>query len=111
MARQTETLQTNMELVGFVTLSNQEREKPPSRVISSDRSGPTPRAHRCGSKGSVGMSGCERQPESPLQLRERMTTRAGSQLIEARTRRRGRICRSFAVVTNNHRMFKSGWET
>jgi hypothetical protein len=40
MARQTETPQINMELVGFVTLSNQEREKPPSRVISSDRNGP-----------------------------------------------------------------------
>ena len=55
MASQTETLQINMELVGFVTLSNQEREKPPSRVISSDRNGRTPRAHRCGPKGSVGM--------------------------------------------------------
>jgi hypothetical protein len=45
--------------VGIVTLSNQEREKPPSRVISSDRNGGTPRAHRRGSKGSVGMGGCE----------------------------------------------------
>jgi hypothetical protein len=44
---------------GIVTLSNQEREKPPSRVISSDRNGRTPRAHRRGSKGSVGMGGCE----------------------------------------------------
>jgi len=44
---------------GFVTLSNRECEKPPSRVISSDRNGRTPRAHRRGSKGSVGMGGCE----------------------------------------------------
>jgi hypothetical protein len=44
---------------GFVTLSNQEREKPPSRVISRDRNGRTPRAHRRGPKGSVGMGGCE----------------------------------------------------
>jgi hypothetical protein len=50
MASQTEKLQINMELVGFVTLSNQAREKPPSRVISSD----APRAHRRGSKGWVG---------------------------------------------------------
>ena len=53
MASQTETLQINMELVGFVTLSNQEREKPPSRVISSDRNGRTPRTHRGGAEALV----------------------------------------------------------
>jgi hypothetical protein len=61
MASQTEKLQINMELVGSVTLSNQAREKPPSRVISSD----APRAHRRGSKGWVGMGGYERLLEPP----------------------------------------------
>jgi hypothetical protein len=54
----TPTCRDNAEQ-GFVTLSIREREKRPSRVISSARNGGTPRAHRRGPKGSVGMGGCQ----------------------------------------------------
>jgi hypothetical protein len=39
-----ETIPEKADHLGFVTLSDQEREKPPSCVISSDRNRRTPRA-------------------------------------------------------------------
>jgi lanthanide-dependent methanol dehydrogenase len=41
-------------LGGVVTLSNEERERPASRIFSRDRDGHTPRVHRRRAKGSVG---------------------------------------------------------